>query len=93
MSSETRIDRVITDRRKKFEEEQKKVTSGENQEIDGGVLEDLVEKPRRTVNTGTTSTGMFRGIYDDKQGQGVFNEEEVRCWGMGGGRRKEHTVR
>ena len=50
------------------------------QEIYGGILEDLVEKSRHTVNTGTTSIVMFRGIYDDEQGQGVFDEEERRYW-------------
>ena len=92
MSSGTQIDRAITHRCKKFEEEQKKVAGEENQEIDGGVMEDLVEKARRTVNTGMTSIVTFRGKYDDKQGQGVFNEEEIGCWGMGGGQRKERTV-
>ena len=79
MSSGTQIDGVITHRCKNFEEEYKKVASGENQEIDGGVLEDLVEKPRYTFDTGTTSIVMFRRIYDDKQGRGVFDGEEIRC--------------
>ena len=69
------------------------MASGENQEIDSGVLEDLVEKPRHTVNTGGTSIMMFRRIYDDEQGQCIFDEEGIRCWGMGGGRRRERTVR
>ena len=32
-------------------------------------------------------------MYDDKQNQGVFNEEEIGWWDMGGGRRKERIVR
>ena len=54
-------------------------------------MKDLVEKARHTVNTDTTSA--FRGIYDDKQGQDVLDEEEIKYWDMGGGRRKGHTVR
>ena len=70
---------MITHRCKNFKEEKKKVASGENQEIDGGVLENLVEKPRHTANMGTTSVMIFHGIYDDEQGQGVFDEEEIKC--------------
>ena len=54
------------------------MASRENQEIGGGVLKDLVEKARHTVNTDTTSA--FRGICDDKQGQGIFNEKGIGCW-------------
>ena len=85
VSGGTQIDRAITHRCKNFEEECEKMASGENQEIDGGVLEDLVEKPRHTVNTDMTAIMMFRGIYNDKQGQGVFNGEGIRCWGMDSG--------
>ena len=61
------------------------MASGENQEIGGGVLKDLVEKARHTFNTDTTSS--FCGIYDNKQGQGVFDEEEIRCrvWAVDNG--------
>ena len=58
------------------------MASEENQEIDGGILKDLVEKAWNTVNTGMTSIVMFRRIYDDKQGQGVFNEEVIKCCGV-----------
>ena len=67
------------------------MASRENQEIGGGVLKDLVEKARHTVDTDMTSA--FRGIYDDKQGQDVLDEEEIKYWDMGGGRRKGRTVR
>ena len=35
----------------------------------------------------------FRGIYNDKQGKCVFDEEGIRCLGMGGGKQKERTIR
>ena len=69
MSGGTQTDR-ITHRCKKFAESYKKMASREDQEICGAVSKDLVKKTRHTVGSGTTS--MFRGIYDDKQGQGVL---------------------
>ena len=81
MRSGVQIDAVITHGRKK------KAASGENQEICGGVLKDVVEKPWRTVNTGTTTIVTFRGIYNGKQGQEIFNEEglDVGVWAVDDG--------
>ena len=90
----TQINRVITHGRKNIEEKKKKVASRENQEIRGGIMEDLVKKARRTINTGMASSMTFRGICDNKQGQGIFDEEGItRCRGMGDGKHKERTVR
>ena len=83
---------MITHGCKNFEEKKKNVTGRENQEICGGVLADLFEKARHTANTGKISM-TFRGIYDSKQGQGVFNPEEVGCRGIDSGKQKERTVR
>ena len=66
---------------KNFEEKKKHVASRENQEICGGVLTDLVEKARYTTNRGKTSSTTFRGIYDDKQGQGIFEAERADVGG------------
>ena len=85
------IDGAITHGCKNLEEKKEKVASGEDQEICGGVLADFVEKARDTATTGKISMA-FRGIYDDKQGQGVFDEEGIRCRGMDGGMRKGRTV-
>ena len=72
-----KINTVIIHRCKDFEEKKEKVASGENQEICGGVLEDLVEKARHTANTGKTSITTYCGIRNDEQGQDVFDEEVV----------------
>jgi hypothetical protein len=93
VSGGTQTNRVIAHRCQNFEENKKKVTGKENQEIHGGVLEDLVENARHTANTGETSSMTFRGIYNDKQGQGVFDEEGIGCWGMDGRWKAERTYR
>ena len=85
------IDGAITHGCTNLEEKKEKVASGEDQEICGGVLTDLLEKARHTATTGKISM-TFRRIYDDKQGQGVFDEEGIRCRGMDGGMRKGRTV-
>ena len=66
----------------------------ENQEICGCVLADLVEKAWYTANKGKTSSMTFRGIYDDKQAQGVLDvdEEVIGRWDTCRGRQKKHTV-
>ena len=63
------------------------MASRDNQEIRGGVLEDLVEKVRHTANTKTSIT-TFRGIHDDEQDQCVFDEEGIRYRGMCSGQGK-----
>ena len=88
----TQIAQVITHRYEKSEENEKKVASSENQEIHGGVLEDLVKKARHTTNTGETSFVTFCGIHDDKQSRGVFDREGVEYQCVGGGWRRERTV-
>ena len=92
VSGGTQIDKVITHGCKNLEEKEKKVASGEDQEIRGGVLADLLEKARDAATMGKISV-TFRGIYDDKHGQAVFDEEGIRWRGMGGGKQKERTVR
>ena len=69
------------------------MAGGGNQKTGGGALEDLVEKPRRTVNTGTTTIMISRGIYDEKRGRNVFNGEGIEYLGTGGGQQKARTVR
>ena len=68
------------------------MAGGEKQEIYDGVLADLVEKARHIANTGKAPIMVFRVIYDDEQGLGVFDDEGIRCRGMGGGEQKERTV-
>ena len=80
MSGGTQISTVITHGCKNFEEKKEKVTSRENQEIRGGALEDLVDNARRTTTAGKASI-MFRGIYDEKQGQGICGAEGIGCRG------------
>ena len=92
MSDGAKIYKPITHRCENFEENKKKVAGKENHEIRGGVLEDLVEKVRYTTNTGKTSIVTFHGIYDDEQGQGVFDREGVECWVLVGRQRNERTV-
>ena len=75
VSGGIQIDTAIAHGCKKFEEKKNNVTGRENQEIHGGVLADLVEKAWHTANTGKASIVVFRVIYDDKQGQGIFDEE------------------
>ena len=55
-------------------------------------MADLVKKARHATNTGRTLVMTFRGVYDDKQGQGVFDAEGNVCLGMGGRKQEEHTV-
>ena len=93
VSGVTHIDRVITHGRKNLEEKKENVASSENQEICGGVLADLLEKVRDTATTDKTSITTFQGIYDDNQGQGVFDGEGIRCREMSGGKQKDRTVR
>ena len=91
MSGGTKINTVITYGCKNFEEKSNKVASSENQEICGGVLEDLAEKARYTTDTGRTSMA-FRGIHDDQQRRGVFDDEGIWCLWMNGGNQKARTV-
>ena len=86
MSGGTRINTVIAHGRENVEEKKNKVPGGKNQEIRGGVLEDLAEKARHTTNTGKTSRVKFRGIYDDNQGHDVFGVEGIGCPGADGGK-------
>ena len=65
VSGGTQINTVITHGCKNVEEKRNKVSGGENQEINGGILEDLAEKSRHTTNTGKTSHVKSCGIYDD----------------------------
>ena len=83
---------AITYGGKNLEEKKKEVASRDDQEIRGGVLEDLVKKALRTTNTGKTSTLTFRGINDDKHGQGVFDAEGIGCQVMDSRKEKERTV-
>ena len=92
VSGGTQIDRVITHGCKNLEEKKKNVASTENQEICGGVLTDLLEKVRDTATTDEISITAFQGIYDDKQCQGVFDNERIRCREMSGGKQKDRTV-
>ena len=90
VSGGMRIEKTITHGRKDFEEKKKNVAGREKQEIRGGVLENLVEKARRTTNTGKTSTMTFRRIHDDKQGQGIFDEEGIECRDRG--KQEDRTI-
>ena len=86
MNGGTQINTVITHGCKDLEEEKEKVASRQNQEIHRGILADLAKKARRATNTGKTPTVTFRGIYNDKQGQGVFDTEGIGCLVMDGGK-------
>lgn len=55
VSGGARIGPVITHRREEFEENYQKVTGEENQEICGGIVNDIVEEARHTVGTHNTS--------------------------------------
>ena len=59
---------MIAHRCKNLEKKKKNVACGENQEICGRVLADLLEKARYTTMGKTFIT--VRGIYDERQGQG-----------------------
>ena len=86
VSGRTQINTVITHRCKYLEEKKKKVPSRDNQEICGSVSADLVKKAWHTANTNRTSTMTFRGIYNNKQGQDVFDAKGIdwmsgdECW-------------
>ena len=56
---------MIAHRCKNLEKKKKNVACGENQEICGRVLADLIEKAGYTANTCRTSSMTFRGIYDN----------------------------
>ena len=56
---------MIAHRCKNLEKKKKNVACGENQEICGRVLADLIEKAGYTANTCRTSSMTFRGIYND----------------------------
>ena len=51
----TQVGQVVTHRGKEFEEDYKKVTSKDHQEIYGGIFNDRVEKVLHTVSTHKTS--------------------------------------
>lgn len=91
VSGGTQINGVITHGSKEFEEQKNNVAGRENQEIGGGVLADSVEKARHTTNAVKSSIAS-RGIYDDKQDQGVFYTEGIGCRGADGRKQKEHTI-
>ena len=92
MSSGTQIGAVITHGCKNLEEKKNKVAGEDDQKVDGGVLADLDEKARRTTNSGKASVVTFRGIYDDKQRQDVFDAGGIGCRGIYSGWQKERTV-